>query len=93
MQLEEKVDFIVERLQEKRADNVLAIDVRDRCSFTEYLVVCTGSATLHNRALAEHVIDKAKEKKIRVLGKEGFEACTWILRHFYLSDIYVKFLR
>jgi ribosome-associated protein len=77
--LEEKVSILCEWLEEKKAFNIKAIDVRDKCSFTEYIVVCTGSATLHNRSLADYILEKAKEHKFRLLGKEGLEALTWIL--------------
>ena len=79
IELEEKVAMLSSWLQEKKASSVICVDVRGKCSFTEYLVICTGTATLHNRALADYILDKSKENKIKVLGKEGLEACTWIL--------------
>ena len=85
--LEEKVELLVGWLQEKKAYDIQAIDVRDKCSFTEYLIVCTGSATMHNKAIADHVLDSARENKIRVLGKEGMKAETWILLD--LNDVII----
>ena len=92
--LEEKVELLVGWLQEKKAYDIQAIDVRDKCSFTEYLIVCTGTATLHNKAIADYILDKAKENKFRVLGKEGMKAETWILLdlndviiHIFIEDI------
>jgi len=85
--LEEKVSFIISWLEEKKASNILSIDVRDKCSFTEYLIICVGSATLHNKAIADFVFDKAKETKMQILGKEGLEALTWVL--IDLNDIIV----
>ncbi|MCL2065246.1 MAG: ribosome silencing factor [Candidatus Cloacimonetes bacterium] len=79
LNLEEKVELLSSWLQEKKANSVVSVDVRDKCTFTEYLIICTGTATLHNKALADYVLDKARENKIKILGKEGFEACTWIL--------------
>ena len=78
-ELEEKVCLLSDWLQEKKASSVVCVDVRGKCSFTEYLVICTGTATLHNKALADYLFDKASEHKIKILGKEGLEACTWIL--------------
>ena len=85
--LVEKVELLVGWLQEKKANSIQAIDVRDKCNFTEYLIVCTGSATLHNKAIADHVLDNARENKIRILGKEGMKAETWILLD--LNDVII----
>jgi ribosome-associated protein len=85
--LEQKVDLFTSYLHERKAENVIAIDVREKCSFTEYLLICTGTATLHNKAIADYILDKCSEHKIKVLGKEGFDACTWILLD--LNDIII----
>ena len=85
--LQEKVELITSWLIEKKADDIVSIDVKDKCNFTEHLIVCTGMAFLHNKAIADFIMDKALEHKIRILGKEGFEAATWILIDF--NDIIV----
>lgn len=85
--LEEKVNAYSEWLSDRKANNILSIDVRDKCSFTEYIIVCTGTAILHNKAIADYILDKSYENKIPVLGKEGFEALTWIL--IDLNDIII----
>ncbi|MCK9329781.1 MAG: ribosome silencing factor [Candidatus Cloacimonetes bacterium] len=77
--LENKVEQVKQWLLEKKAEDIVSVDVRDKCSFTEFIVVCSGSATLHNKAIAEYLIDKAQENHIKLLGKEGFDACVWIL--------------
>ena len=85
--LEEKVSAYINWLQERKANNVLAIDVREKCSFTEYIIICTGTAIVHNKAIADFVLEKSYEHKISVLGKEGAEALTWIL--IDLNDIII----
>jgi len=87
MELEDKVELIVGWLQERKADDIISLDVRDKCSFTEYIVVCTGTATLHNKAIADYVLDKCHENKIKVLGKEGMQVGTWVLLD--LNDVIV----
>ena len=83
----EKVELLIQWLVEKKADDIISMDVSDRCSFTEHLIVCTGSATLHCKAIADHIIDQARSHKIRILGKEGFTAMTWIL--IDLNDVII----
>ena len=87
LSLEEKVSVYISWLQERKANNVLAIDVREKCSFTEYIIICTGTAIVHNKAIADYILEKSIENKIPVLGREGTEALTWIL--IDLNDIIV----
>ena len=87
MELQDKVNLICSWLNDKKASSVVSIDVRGKCSFTEYLIITSGTALLHNKALADCIIDQSREHKIKILGKEGFEACTWIL--IDLNDVIV----
>jgi len=84
---QEKVNLLVGWLLEKKADHIVTIDVRDKCSFTEYLIICSGQATMHNTAIANGITDKAKENKIPILSKEGYTAANWILLD--LNDVIV----
>ena len=56
--LQDKVDMYISWLLEKKAGNIIPIDVRDKCSFTEFIIVCTGTATLHNKSIADYVLEK-----------------------------------
>ena len=71
---QKKVELLCEWLVEKKATDIVSIDVSDRCSFTEHLIVCTGSVPLHNKAIADYILQKTSEVKMRILGKEGLEA-------------------
>ena len=83
----ERVNYFINLLHERKANNVIAIDVRDKCNFTEYLIISTGTATMHNKSIAEYVLDKSYDNKIQVLSIEGMDALTWIL--IDLNDIIV----
>ncbi|MCK5051245.1 MAG: ribosome silencing factor, partial [Candidatus Cloacimonetes bacterium] len=63
------------------------IDVTGETDFTDHLIICSGTADLHNKAIAENIIQKAKEKGIEILSTEGKNSSTWILIDF--GDIIV----
>ncbi|HPM01484.1 MAG: ribosome silencing factor [Candidatus Cloacimonetes bacterium] len=75
----DKVKLIVEWLETKKAENISYINLQGKTSFTDAIIVCNGTAEIHNRAIADHVIDMAKEHKMMILGKEGMENAKWIL--------------
>lgn len=74
-----KLEAIVNWLSEKKADNIRVYDVSKTSTYTDYIVVCEGSADLHNRAIADHILDMAKENKLQVIGKAGLEFGLWVL--------------
>lgn len=82
LQTDQLVQQIVEWVQEKLASNIEIIDISDKASYADRLVICTGSADLHVRAIAEHVVANAKQNHIHLIGKEGIENATWILIDF-----------
>jgi len=74
-----KLEAIINWLNEKKADNIRIYDVQNKTGYTDVIVVCEGSADVHNQAIANHLIDMAKEYHLPVLSKEGLEFGQWIL--------------
>jgi ribosome-associated protein len=74
-----KLEAILEWLTEKKAENVRVYEVQGKTDYTDVIVVCEGSADLHNKAIASHLVDMAKENHLKVLSKEGVDTAHWIL--------------
>lgn len=74
-----KYQAIIEWLNEKKAENIRTYEVHGKTDYTDVIVVCEGTADLHNKAIAHHLIDMAKENHLSVLSKEGVENAQWIL--------------
>ena len=56
-------------------------------SYTNYLLIVTATSDRHARALADHMIEQLKLKKIKPLGVEGRDSGQWILLDY--SDVIV----
>ena len=74
-----KIEAIVEWLTEKKADNIKLYDVEKHSGYTDVIIVCEGSADIHNRAIANYLIDNAKGHHLIVISKEGLDNGHWIL--------------
>lgn len=83
----EQVKQIVGWMLEKKAEDIMVINVKGIASYTDYIIVAQGSVEIHNRAIADHVIDMAKQNKIHLLSKEGLENGVWVLLDF--ADIII----
>ncbi|MEA3221747.1 MAG: ribosome silencing factor [Thermodesulfobacteriota bacterium] len=66
---------IVTALEEKKARDIVVLDVKEMCSFTDYLIICTGTSDRQIKAVAENVIEKVGKP----FGVEGIELGRWVL--------------
>jgi ribosome-associated protein len=67
---------------EKKAWDPVVINVRDQTSIADYFVICEGETDRQVRAIADGMIEAAKEKELRPMGVDGYEDATWILLDF-----------
>ncbi len=77
--LEEKGLKIREWLEEKKAEDIVLLDIRDYGSITDLLILATGANTRHNQSLADWILEKVSEEEWEYLGMEGYKAGNWIL--------------
>jgi ribosome-associated protein len=64
------LETVINWLKEKKAENIRIYNVQDKCSYTDVIVVCEGSADVHNKAIANHIVEMAKENKLTLLSKK-----------------------
>jgi len=64
---------------EKKALDVVILDVRGRSSYADYLVLASGESERQVAAMADGVEDKLREDGLRPLGSEGHETGQWVL--------------
>jgi ribosome-associated protein len=79
MQAEQLKDLVVNALEDVKAQDISVIDVRDRTSVTDFMVLASGTSNRHVKSLAESVVSDSKEQGVRVGSVEGVAASDWIL--------------
>ena len=73
----------------KKAEDILVLDMRKVSSVTDFFVIVSGSSQPHLRAIAEEITEKLKEKQnLAPRAQEGSPtSSSWIvLDYFGLSD-------
>lgn len=91
MQAKELETLVVDALNELKAVDVRVLDVHDRSSFTDLMVIASGTSNRHVRSLAENVAKRAKEHGVDPLGTEGEREGEWILVD--LGDVVVHVMQ
>ena len=87
MLLEALRNIVVDALEELKAQDLTVLDVRGMASFTDLMVVASGTSTRQVKALADKVIEKCRSAGVRPLGVEGEREAEWVLVD--LGDIVV----
>lgn len=75
----ELADRIARLMFEKKAENIVILDLSNLTSVMDCFIIASGTSDIHVRAIADHVIDKLETDGIRLHHKEGFESQKWIL--------------
>lgn len=84
----EKANFAGKLLSEKKARDVEIIDIKEKSSFADYIVIGTGNSDRQVASLVEDVKDAFWEEDIEVKNIEGKHGTGWILMDY--GDIIVN---
>jgi len=64
---------------DRKALDVIILDLRNLSSFTDYFVICSGTSDTHIEGIAENVEEKLAEQNMKVWHREGEKKASWIL--------------
>ncbi|STY59316.1 ribosome-associated protein [Mannheimia haemolytica] len=76
------VEFLTKTLDDLKAQDILAIDVKGKSSITDTMILATGTSSRHVASTAERLITEAKQAGFEVFGDEGKAVADWIVVDF-----------
>ena len=71
--------LILERLDDDKAQDIVHIDLTDKSSVADSLIVASGRSHRHVGALADHILRALKENGFGKARVEGLPHCDWVL--------------
>jgi ribosome-associated protein len=88
---EQLVAFFIEKLQEKKAQDIVSIDIREMDNaMTEFLIICTGTTNIHVQSIADFLIKETRKKiRERPFSQEGFDNAFWVLLDYINIVIHI----
>jgi ribosome-associated protein len=73
------VSAIVQAAEDRKAEDIIAIDVREVSSFTDTFVVATGTSDRHVRSVSDAIQAALTAIGESALGVEGYDDGRWVL--------------
>lgn len=83
------IQAVVDAVRDRKADDVLALDLRESDAFTDYFVVCTGQNRRQVQAIADAVETALRTKKLRPSHVEGYDRGEWVLLDYFDFVVHV----
>ena len=74
-----KKKLVIEALDDIRAHDIQAIDVRKLTSICDWIIVASADSARQTKALARHIRNRLRESGSAIVGFEGEETGDWIL--------------
>ncbi len=71
--------MILSRLDEDKAEDIVFIDLKDKSSVADSMIVASGRSHRHVGALADHLLRALKEGGHGRCAVEGLPHCDWVL--------------
>lgn len=79
MDLQQVEDLVVEALENMKARDIQVLDVTELCSFTDKMIVATGTSSTHVKATGNAVAQAFKDAGEPPMGVEAGPEPDWIL--------------
>ncbi|MBP3272074.1 MAG: ribosome silencing factor [Ruminococcus sp.] len=83
----EVLKTIVKALDSKRAEDIMAVGIRDLTIIADYFVIANGTSTTQTKALADSVEYELKKLGLEPARTEGYAQANWIILDY--GDIIV----
>lgn len=79
MQSNELVKLVEEELELRKGQNITVLDVVNKTSITDFMVIVTATSSRHAKSLSDYVIEMVKTHHVQPLGVEGQMGSDWVL--------------
>jgi ribosome-associated protein len=79
-ELDPEVKLALHCANEKKAFDMIALDLRDIASFTEFFIIATGANQRQVQAIADEINEQLKKQlQTRPVRIEGYNSAEWVL--------------
>tara|TARA_Y100000816_G_scaffold291189_1_gene281794 strand:+ start:3490 stop:3840 length:351 start_codon:yes stop_codon:yes gene_type:complete len=71
--------IIINTLDTNKAQDIISIDLKDKSSMADYMIIASGTSSRHIQSLSEQVLEKFKSNGLKNSKIEGKDSNEWKL--------------
>ncbi len=78
----ERANWVAEAALDRKAIDLVALDVSELTSYADTLVLATGTSDRHTRSIVDAIREAGSQRGEKPLGVEGYDEGRWVLIDF-----------
>jgi ribosome-associated protein len=78
-----EIKVVLAAAADKKAADVMLLDLRKASAFTDFFVICTGTNIRQVQAIADGITEALREKGVKPALTEGYAGGQWILIDYF----------
>ena len=71
--------IIIHTLDNNKAQDIVSIDLKDKSSMADYMIIASGTSSRHIQSLSEQVLNKLRDNGVKDSKIEGKDSSEWKL--------------
>ena len=71
--------IIIDTLDINKAQNIVSIDLKDKSSMADFMIIASGTSSRHIQSLSEQILEKLKDNGVKDSRIEGKDSSEWKL--------------
>jgi ribosome-associated protein len=87
--LPRQIEAAIEAAENKKAEDLIVLDLRKAAGFTDYFVICSGTNPRQIRAIADSVMEALAGEGAKPAHVEGYDRSEWILLDYFDFIVHV----
>jgi ribosome-associated protein len=72
-------DFVIDKIDDMKGQDIVALDVQGKSSITDCMIICTGTSSRHVMSIAERVVQEARDAGMELYGMKGQAVSDWVV--------------
>jgi ribosome-associated protein len=84
----EKLELLVKAADSKRAESTMVLNVREISTLADYFMITSADSNRQVGAIADAILEAAKENNLEIRRIEGLRAAEWVL--IDLGDVVIN---
>ena len=78
-----QVERAIRAAEDKKAIELVVLDLRKAAGFTDFFVICSGTNPRQIRAIADAMVEALADEGVKPAHVEGYDRSEWILLDYF----------